>query len=474
MERTASNARYSLDRLGIPLIELSTDPDIRSPAQAKEVARFLGSLLRRTGRLRRGLGSIRQDLNVSIAGGERVELKGMQDLELMDVFVEREIQRQRALLELRDEMRLRGISADDFSGKMTDVSLVFSDSECRFLKGGNVFGVGLGKMKGLLGKEVQPDRRFGTELSGYVKVLCGLGIMHSDELPKFGVTQAEVDRVRGLLKCGENDAFILLGVKRADAGNASLLLPGKGKVAYAESVIRERCMAALEGVPRETRNALADGNSEFLRPVATSARMYPETDSLSIPIPAGRLKRIRSSLPLDEVQRKKLYVEKFRLSEKLADEMKLSNWARFFESLVAKGPNPTLVAAFLLEGLTQLRRSGINVDSLSNEQIEELLDAQSKGRMPAESLLPLTARWSESPRLSLDELLSMQGVVMVDEPLLRRRVQELLAEKKDLVKEKGLQSFAGLMGLVMAEFKGKADGKLISKVLSEELSKAVK
>ena len=85
---------YNLDRLGVPLVEVATAPDVRSPEHAKETALALGRLLRDTRRVRRGLGSIRQDLNVSIACGDRVEIKGCQDLDWIPRIIRLEMARQ--------------------------------------------------------------------------------------------------------------------------------------------------------------------------------------------------------------------------------------------------------------------------------------------------------------------------------------------------------------------------------------------
>lgn len=89
---------YRLDRLGIPLIEIGTAPDIKSPEQAKEVAQYIGNLLRSTGKVIRGIGTIRQDLNVSIAKGARIEIKGVQDLRSIPELVEKEVERQLELV----------------------------------------------------------------------------------------------------------------------------------------------------------------------------------------------------------------------------------------------------------------------------------------------------------------------------------------------------------------------------------------
>lgn len=85
---------YRLDRLGIPLIEIATEPNIKNPEHAKEIAEKLGMILRSTGKAKRGLGTIRQDVNVSIKNGNRVEIKGFQDLKHMPKTIEYEVNRQ--------------------------------------------------------------------------------------------------------------------------------------------------------------------------------------------------------------------------------------------------------------------------------------------------------------------------------------------------------------------------------------------
>jgi Glu-tRNA(Gln) amidotransferase subunit E-like FAD-binding protein len=85
---------YRLDRLGIPLIEIGTDIDIKNPEHAKEVAEKLGMIVRSTGKSQRGLGVTRQDINVSIEKGARIEVKGVQELDLIPKIIENEVHRQ--------------------------------------------------------------------------------------------------------------------------------------------------------------------------------------------------------------------------------------------------------------------------------------------------------------------------------------------------------------------------------------------
>ncbi|MBT4416815.1 Glu-tRNA(Gln) amidotransferase subunit GatE [archaeon] len=85
---------YDLARLGVPLLEIATAPDIQNATHAKEVAEKIGMILRSTGKAKRGIGTIRQDVNVSIKGHSRVELKGFQELKFMEKIVEDEVKRQ--------------------------------------------------------------------------------------------------------------------------------------------------------------------------------------------------------------------------------------------------------------------------------------------------------------------------------------------------------------------------------------------
>ncbi|MFC6724931.1 Glu-tRNA(Gln) amidotransferase subunit GatE, partial [Halobium palmae] len=189
---TDDGVRYSLDRLGIPLVEIGTSPDIRSPAQAREAAERIGMFLRSTGKVKRGLGTIRQDVNVSIADGARVEIKGVQALDQIGEIVDNEVSRQVALLEIRDELRERDASV----GEVQDATEVFADTESGVLEsvidGGKVAAVPLYGFAGLVGRELQPDRRLGTEFSDHAKRHGAGGIFHTDELPAYGVTEGEV------------------------------------------------------------------------------------------------------------------------------------------------------------------------------------------------------------------------------------------------------------------------------------------
>jgi len=104
-DETSISKVYKLDRLGIPMIEIATAPDIKTPEQAKEVALHIGDILRSCS-VKRGIGTIRQDVNMSIRGGNRVEIKGMQDMKIFIDVIKNEIERQKKLgKEVKPEVR---------------------------------------------------------------------------------------------------------------------------------------------------------------------------------------------------------------------------------------------------------------------------------------------------------------------------------------------------------------------------------
>ena len=95
---------YRTDRLGIPLIETVTEPDMRTPQEVAAVAQLLRGLVRSTGRVRTGIGAARQDVNVSVEGGRRVEIKGVSRIPLIPLLVHTEAYRQVALLEIKKNL----------------------------------------------------------------------------------------------------------------------------------------------------------------------------------------------------------------------------------------------------------------------------------------------------------------------------------------------------------------------------------
>jgi glutamyl-tRNA(Gln) amidotransferase subunit E len=453
---------YSLDRLGIPLIELTTKPEIETPKEAKETALKIGELFRRTGKTKRGLGSIRQDINISIEKGARTEIKGVQELEKIDTFIEEEIKRQTNLIELKEELHERQIKEEElkaYKNKSANLTEIFKESKCKIIKGKKVFATKLPKFKGILKKELQTQRRFGTELASYVKTKTGLkGILHSDELPKYGITEDEIKKIKEKLECEERDAFVLVTGKEKQAQEAL-------------NTVIERCIQALKGVPEETRNALENGTTEYSRPLPGEARMYPETDIPTKKINKEELEKLKKNLPLTPEERKIKYINKYKISEQLAEKMKLNNYARFFEELAEKGFNPTQTAILLLEGLTTLKRQGTKTENISNEMIEKTLQATKEGKLLKDNQLKALELWAKEKEKPLEAIIKELQEETFSEEKLRELIKEIIEKNSAIIKTQGVNVFSALMGDVMIQIKGKASGKEASKILKEELKK---
>ncbi len=448
---------YNLDRLGIPLIELATDPDIRTPQEAIETAKKIGEIMRLTCRTKRGKGTIRQDVNVSIAEGARCEIKGCQELELIGTVVEKEAQRQIDLIALKKKLVEKFPKAKErveIFGEGKEISKIFTQTEAKFVKGRTVYGMKISRAKGLLGEKVGA-KRFGSELSAYAKATGVSGLLHRDELPNYGITQKEVDDTARALSCGAEDNFVLIVAE-------------KEKALKAFEAIRERFLVAFERIPSETRGALEDGSSEYQRPISGEARMYPETDIPFKTIEGKTLTAISRGLPKSVAQREKLYA-KLGLSTNHIEEMKLSNYARFFESTVEAGANAKVLAGLLLQTLTELRRGGVEVDKVSLEEIKELALCEAKGKIGKNNLGEAVEALAKGK--TLEEVLSGNTTAKVDVKAIEKIVIELVSKNSTLVKAKGMGAIGPLMGDLMKEptLKG-VDGKILSELLRKEIS----
>ena len=453
---------YSLDRLGIPLVEIGTAPDIISPAHAKETAQQIGMLLRSTGKVKRGLGTIRQDVNISIAKGARVELKGVQALDILEMLVEREVERQANLLEIRDELLAKDASVYD---KIFDVTGVFERTTSKViqksLKKGKVLAILLPGFAGFVGREVQPGRRLGTEFSDRAKTSGVGGIFHTDELPNYGITEAEVLALRQAVGAKDGDAVIMVADVEKRARGAM------------ESVIK-RAKEALMSVPEETRKALPDGNSSYLRPLPGAARMYPETD-----VPQADISKEHfESLQVPELltEKSKRFTAALGLSSELADMIVYSPYLPLFEELVARFQDgkivtPTLISRTLTGMLPELKRDAVDIDRLCADHFRQVFSLVEQAAFSREGIDPVLRILAQKPGLPAEKAAAEAGLSGSDTAEIEKFIDSMIHERQEFVKEKGPGAVGPLMGVVMAEFRGKVDGKILSELLKQKINK---
>ncbi len=451
---TDEGVRYSLDRLGIPLVEIGTRPDIRTPEQARDAAERIGMLLRSTGHVKRGLGTIRQDVNVSIAEGARVEIKGVQSLDDIDDIVRNEVGRQVELLDIADELGERGADV----GEPRDVSHVFEDTDSGVIGGalsgdGIAMAVRLGGFDGQVGREIQPDRRLGTEFADHAKRHGAGGIFHTDELPAYGVTEEEVAALRDAVDADEGDAVALVA---DDPETASLAI----------EAVADRARTAMDGVPEETRGANEDGTTRYLRPLPGAARMYPETDAP--PVEPDVTEVEQPELLTEKVER---YQAEYDLDAGLAEQVAYGERMVLFEQAVDDGVDPTLAAGTLESTLTELRRDDVPVERLTDEHLADSLHLVEDGEVPQEGLPDLLTELAENPSLTAEEAVEEADLGGVDEAEVRDAVAEVVERNADQVEDEGMGAFSALMGECMGALRGKADGDTVSDVLREEIQK---
>jgi glutamyl-tRNA(Gln) amidotransferase subunit E len=455
--------RYRIDRLGIPLVEVATAPVIHSPAEAQEVALAIGRILRDTGKVMRGLGTIRQDLNVSLPNGALVEIKGVQELELISRVIEYEVQRQLNLINISEELRKKGAKAEGITEDFVDVTDVFKQTKCKVLlkalkNNQRIKAVKLPKFKGLLKRELMPNFRLGTEMADRARFWGRVGgIFHTDELPAYDVTTEEVEALRKAVGAGEEDAAVFV----ADVPE---------NVIDALKAVVERAQEAINGVPAETRAANADGTTRYMRPRPGAARMYPETDIPPSLITSAFVEKIRLNLPEPAEKRLERLMKEYRLNAKLAKQIVDSEYGELFEVIVKKSEvTATTVAVFLTETLKSLRRDGVAVEKVTDDQMMEIFRGVGSGEIAKEAVADVFVWLAKNEGKNLQAAVIALGLKMLSKAELAKLVDRVIAENRQLVDQTGKNAFGTFMGVVMKEVRGKADPELVSKLLRERL-----
>ncbi|MFL0245656.1 Glu-tRNA(Gln) amidotransferase subunit GatE [Candidatus Clostridium stratigraminis] len=283
---------YTTDRLGMPLIETVTYPDIKTPDEAFEAAQYIRFLNRSTGEVRTGIGAAREDVNVSITGGTRVEIKGVSRISSIPELVHNEAFRQKSLLEIRNDLLTRMptwkewkisyviISGDNAAASSNQVDQALN-------KNYRLVAVNLPGFKGILSFFTQPGRMFADEISDRLKVIACIekpNMAHSESLDSDSKS-INFKYISKLLNAKNEDAQILLWGPETDMPTAL-------------ETIEERCRMAFVGVPNETRKSLESGTTMFERVLPGADRMYPDTDSAPISISEDLLSNVRNKLPL--------------------------------------------------------------------------------------------------------------------------------------------------------------------------------
>jgi len=456
---------YRIDRLGIPLIEVTTGPVLYSPQETEKTALAIGRILRATGKVKRGIGTIRQDLNISIPNGALIEIKGVQELELVSKAVGYEVQRQLNLIKIRDELQKRGINESALSESFINVSKAFEKTQCKVIKKAlgehkQVLALRLPRFVGLLKTELMPEVRLGTEMADRARFWGRVGgLFHTDEMPAYGISAQEIDELKQQAEAEEQDAVVFVADSLENATDAL-------------KAVVERAKEALKGVPDETRAANPDGTTRYMRPRPGAARMYPETDVPPIQITEDYLKQLRTRLPELPEQRMERLTKTYALNEKLAKQILDSEYAPVFETIVKETKvSPTTVAAALTETIKSLKREGIPIENVSDLQLRELFSLINTGHATKEAVPDIITWLAKHENASVKQAVDSLGLGMLSEKELDRLLDDVIRQNQSVVEKSGEAAFSALMGQVMKKVRGKANAEKVANMLKKKLKR---
>jgi len=450
---------YLTDRLGMPLIETVTAPDMRTPQEAAEVGQILRRLVRTTGKVRTGIGAAREDVNVSVTGGTRVEIKGVPRIPRIPLLTYYEAMRQWNLLRLRDELARRGIVTASFKASTEDVGKVLRRTEYQPVRsavanGMTVHGVRLIGFRGLLRWQTQTHTFFSREISDRVRVIACLttlpNIIHSDS-PSETLASSEWLAVRKAMGAGPDDTLVIVWGPEADA-----------RLGVQEIIARAR--EATVGIPSETRQAHSDGTNGFERILPGPDRMYPDTDLPAKRITAERLEGIRASLPPNILSLEKRYRE-IGVPVDLVEKLSISPFAALFEKAVGEwGMKPALVSVVLAQFPARLKKRGLSADELDEAAMTSVLAALKDRRIYKEGVLPLLERVL-ADRKKIEDLWPSPA----DDAKVRANVRETAENMKGRRFRREAARELLAMGRLMDEWRGRVDGAELAARLKEEL-----
>ena len=457
-----SNKIYSLDRLGIPLIEIALEPISNSPTFVTILAQTVGRLLRSTKKVTRGIGSIRQDVNISVDNGPVVEIKGVQQLSQLALIIDYESKRQDGLNQIAKKLTERNINQSEFIGTVTDVTDLLGNSSSKVLKriltdDSKIIAFVLHGFNGILSFEPYPGIRLGKELGDLVKSYGIGGIFHSDELPNYGISIDDVQSISSVLRMNKNDAFILVG----------------GSITLLNTVLFElfnRIKKSFSGVVPETRYVRIDGITAFSRPRPGSSRMYPETDIPYISIDDNTMKGLSKLIPQPWDVVIEQISKKYDINKTLAENIFDSQYFILFEKIISQTSiSPSFIISKLTEDLVSLERDGYDTSILTEDVLFYLFMQLNYSRISKESVPIIIEKLLKKEVDDVEEVIRSFGTDSLTEEFVDDTISRIISENKKVISEKGLDAVGLLMGRCLEILRGKIDGEKVNKKLMTKL-----
>lgn len=404
---------YTTDRLGMPLIETVTYPEMLTPDEVVEAGQYIRYVTRSTGKVRTGIGATRQDVNVSVAGGTRVEIKGVPQIVLFPLLTHNEAFRQKALLVIKAELKNKR-DIKNWRIGWTEIGLV---------NGKKQIAVNLPHFAGILSHFTQPGQCFANEISDRLKVIACLekpNMTHSEEI---GTEKINWDDVRKKMHAKPDDAQIVFWTTDDDLKTAL-------------ETIEERCQMAFSGVPNETRRALLNGTTIFERVLPGADRMYPDTDSAPIPITEAMIAKVRSQLPVDVKEQMKK-IEGWGVPVDVRHHILRSNLLALIERIVSEcDQSPLFVATMFAHTLKHLQGSVSPSAEFTHKKIYGLFKYVHEKKLHREIIKAMLPIVFEHPNIAFDSVLELleyqkRGCeeIVKQIPLLKKKFADIKSSK---------------------------------------------
>ena len=445
---------YNIDRLGIPLIEMATKPEIKTPEMAQEIALKIGMILKRV-KTKRGLGTIRQDLNVSISGMPKVEIKGFQRLNQISRVIQNEIERQKNLLEIKDALSGR-VTREDLTFKVVDLTGVLSLSKSEIVKNGlkegkKCVGIKLEGFRDLLSRG--GELRIAKELMGYAEIR---GMFHGDELPGYGIDREAVAGIAEGLKLGKEDSYVIV-LEEEEKAKGVLLK------------IFERALLCFDGVVPEVRKTLDSCLTEYMRPMPGSERMYPETDVPVIPIDQVHLSRLK--IP-ETPEARILTLRKLGANEQQSIQLLNGGYDEIFEDLVDIYGEEKVLIRTLLNTIPELEDVGLDTSAIDVVILSDVM-AEYKRRGFGKEAIPSILKAICETRVEVSRAIKEIGLETARYGEVEAFIEKIVEESEEMIRDRGNKAFKPLMGNVMKKYRGKIDGKVLSVILAKKLEEVI-
>ena len=458
---------FSLDRLGTPLVEIALEPVSDSPETIRKIALTLGRLLRVTKKVSRGIGTIRQDVNVSIDGGGIIEVKGVQQLDQLEKIIEFEAKRQYGLKIISDRIKTVIDTVVDENYNVSLITELLKDCNSKIIQdsiqsGNEVKAIQIKKMTGIIGFEPYTGIRLGKEIGQLVRFFGIGGVFHSDELPNYGIENSDIVKVREFLKLNQDDAFIIIAGKNPSLDFAI------------ESIIK-RIKDARDGPPAETRAATQNGETIFLSPRPGASRMYPETDIPAIKITKNEIDSAKSKIPKPWDESLKEIQNKYKINSQLSEQIFDSEYFDLFEKICSDEKNsPNFIASVLCSTITNLQRKGLDSTLLKNDQIHNTFELLKNEKITKESIEIIFEQIMSGKSSTALDAMEKASITQLSKDELEKIVDEIIEQNFDKIKEDGTRSISSIMGLVMKQVRGKTSGSLVNELVKTKIQDIIK